>query len=99
MEKVEIANYQMLKEQFNRRYANKDVRCLTKESANNFIKIAKFFGYDWYSEGINNKKITTNYWERFEEETCYYLNEFEGTIEYLKNDNISLASKPIFESK
>lgn len=55
----------MTKEKFNSLYLGKAIHCTTEELANEFLELAKSFGYDW------RVSTSSNYWGTYKEKTCY----------------------------
>lgn len=60
----------MTKQQFDDLYLDKAVHCDTEEKANEFLKLAHRFGWEWLSR---RSLLEINNYYRFQEKTCYLV--------------------------
>lgn len=71
----------MNKQEFDKKYKNKIVRCKTEELANEFLELADSFGFKWKSgDSLIGNNIGNNSWNFYKDETCYFVrndNKFE----------------------
>lgn len=63
----------MTKQEFDDLYLGKVVHCDTEEKANEFLKLAHWFGYKWFS---GRSLLDRNYYFEYQEETCYLVGGF-----------------------
>ena len=66
----------MTKDEFDKLYLYKVVRCDTEEKANHFLALADSIGYKW---GSSKSLTEDNEWGKFKKETCYHITK-EGIL-------------------
>jgi len=81
----------MNKQEFDNKFVGKKlvVNCPTEELANDFLKLANSFGYNWIT---SNSYLHHNNWKVHKEETCYDLKDGVYTdVEYYKERNYKIV--------
>lgn len=69
----------MTKEQFIEKYTGKAVWCKTEELAEEFLKEADSFGFEWF---VGDKPTEYSNFNTYKYETCYFVGKIVFTITY-----------------
>jgi len=89
----------MTKEEFNKKYVGERivVHCKTEELADELLKRANEFGYQWNSK---KKFIDINGWHIEKENTCYrFYNGKYATLQFYKSQNYKIIEFNGFEQE